>query len=180
MRKCDLWRFAHIRPFFAVCLTLLVSLALTGCGGGGGSPKTGTGNGNGGGTVNTSLATVSGKVIDSTGAVVSGATVYIAGTTLSGSSGSDGTFQINSVPLNATGFQVTRPNANYYNSGIYNTVRYTFGTNSSACVIPLPTLQKASIGPTPLVTSIQFDVQSGGSPPAPPSGDPPAGCPGHT
>ncbi len=177
MRNSVLRNFPGSRFSFAACLALLISLAIAGCGGGGGS-STNTGGGGGGG--NTSLAVVSGTVVDSSGANVTGAVVSITGTSLSAITGSNGNFQINNVPLNAVSFSVSSPNVTeWYNSGTYDNVRYNFGTDASACAMPLPTpLQAASKGPNPLLTVITLDVNSG-SPPAPPLGNPPAGCPGH-
>ncbi len=174
MRNSVLSKSPRIQFSLAACLALLVSLAIAGCGGGGGG---GNNNNNGGGGGNTALAVVSGTVQDSSGANVSGATVSIVGTGLAVKTGSNGTFQINNVPLKSVSFQVQSPNLNsWYNSGLYDGTRYNFGTDSGSCVLPLPTPLKA--GANPLPATVVFDV-NGGTPPAPPLGNPPAGCPGH-
>jgi len=177
MRETVVWKSPKGQLCVGVCLVLLVSLVVAGCGGGGGSSNNSGGNGNG--NTSSGLAVISGTVQDTTGANVTGATVSIAGTSLSGITGSNGNFQINNVPLNATSFYVASPNVNsWYNSGTYNGVSYTFGgpSDASACMMPLPALQASSKGPTPLPATIVFLVNSG-SPPAPPVGTPPAGCP---
>jgi hypothetical protein len=189
MRKSVLWKHIHVRLSLAVCIALAASLAFAGCGGGGGSSSNnngsgsgsgnnGSGSGTGGGTPNSSLAVVSGIVQDTNGSPVLGATVSIVGTTpaLAASTGSDGKFQINNVPLNAAFFQVTSPTlTKYYNSGTYNGNRYSFGTDSQACTVPLPTL---TAGADPLPAPIVLDI-GGTNPPPPPALNPPVGCPGH-
>jgi hypothetical protein len=163
MRKSVLWNGFHVRLSLAIGIALLVSLMIAGCGGGGGSSS-----GGGGGTTTPSLAIVSGTVQDDNGNNVTGATVSIVGTSLAASSGSNGKFQINNVPLTAKTFQVTVPTS-YFTIGTISGVNYQFNPTTTPCSITLPTLQASSAGTTVLPTVTLYPSGGTSPPPSPPS-----------
>lgn len=171
MRQRVRWPLPRFLNSLALLLILCVFLALSGCGGGGG----GGGGGNGGGGGGTT-ATVTGKVVDSvTGDPVPGAIVRITGTNLSTTTGADGKFTQPNVPLTATGFTVSSPDATKWLNILFypdrtNTIR-TYAVNPLTgvqCSLPLPALQATTI---PLPADVQL-MNANAAPPPPPGGCP--------
>ena len=184
MRKRVLWNAPHVRLSFRISLamfmTMIVSLAVTGCGGGGGGtlkPPGGVIIGIPKGDPN--LATITGIVTDTTASAtpIAGAIVKVAGTALQGVSGTNGKFAIINVPVQAVGLTVVTPSvATYYGAVVYGTKQYD---DSVSCPIPVTGLQKSAIGPVTLPNSFKL-YPAGSNPPYPPYTGPtnPAnGCP---
>ena len=114
MRKRVLWNAPHVRLSFRISLamfmTMIVSLAVTGCGGGGGgTPKPPGGVIIGIPKGDPNLATITGIVTDTTASAtpIAGAIVKVAGTALQGVSGTNGKFAIINVPVQAVGLTPT-------------------------------------------------------------------------
>ncbi len=169
MRNSDLRKAPRARTSLFLLSALLAGSLLSGCGGGGSSSSS-TGGGSNPGTIgNSSLATLTGRVVDTAGNPVPGATVVVVGTSAAASTASDGSFTITNVPLTATKLSLTSPNtANWYNYGTYNGHYYQFGTTTGSCDITLPSLVASSQAVTPLVSNIALYPASNGSPPPPP------------
>jgi hypothetical protein len=167
MRNSDLRKAPRARTSLFLLSALLAGSLLSGCGGGGGSSS---GSGGTPGTIgNASLATLSGRVVDTAGNPVPGATVLVVGTSAAASTASDGSFTITNVPLTATKLSLSSPNtSSWYNYGTYNGHYYQFGSATGACDITLPTLVASSQATTQLVTSVALYPASNGSPPPPP------------
>jgi hypothetical protein len=171
MRQRVRWNPSRFLHSLALLLSLCVFLALSGCGGGGGGGG-GNPNPNPGGTT----ATVTGNEVDSaTGNPVPNAIIRITGTQLFTTTGADGKFSRANVPLTATGFTVSSPDATRWLNIIFypdrtNTIR-TYAVDpqtSRQCSLPLPALQATTI---PLPADIQL-MNANAAPPPPPGGCP--------
>ena len=183
MRKRVLWNVPHVRIShrisLAMLLTLIVSLAVTGCGGGGTPTPVNGGSSQGVPKGNPNLATIVGTVTDTTAAAtpIAGAIVKVAGTSLQTTTGANGKFAIINVPVQAIGITVITPSvATYYGAVVYGTKQYD---DTVACPIPVTGLQKSAIGPVTLPNTFKL-YPSGSNPPYPPYTGPTTpgtGCP---
>lgn len=151
-------------------LVMALALSAAGCGGGGGGSNNG-GGGGGGNTPppNSSLATISGFVRDTSPShnPVQGAVITITGTSRSATTNAAGSFTVTDVPLTAVSFKVASPNAvAYYNYANYNGKLYDL----VACVLKLPALVAGANAP---FTDVDMYIGGANPPPPPPVG----GCP---
>lgn len=183
MRNRVLWNSPRVRfPLYMVLLLTIAVSGLSGCGSGGGGSSGGTGGGGiggggigGGGNVNPNLATINGRVTDNTGAAVRSARITVfnpnGSVAATATSGSDGSFSVFNVPLNANRFLVNTPDPSQY----YDVVQYLGGRpydtspnrSGGPCLLPLPPLN-AGANTLP-GTVIIYSVNSG--PPPPPTGN---------
>ena len=151
-----------------------ISVSLAGCGGGGGSSSSNN-SGSGGKTPpeNTTLATITGTVKDTSPShnPVVGASVTIVvpnGINVITTTNSKGVFVATNVALTATTFKVSSPDpVAYYNYANYDGSLYDL----QACTLPLPKLLAGANAPY-----TEVDMYLGGSNPPPPP--PVGGCPG--
>ncbi len=151
-------------------MLMVAALSLAGCGGGGGgSSSNNNGGNNGGNGGNSTLATITGVVKDTSPShgPIAGAHVTVTGTTRTAVTDATGTFVITNVPLNSTTLTVASPDpVAYYNYANYNTKLYDL----VACTLPLPSLVAGANSPF-----TEIDMYIGGSNPPPPP--PVGGCP---
>jgi len=97
-----------------------------------------------------------------------GATIAVVGTTITAHTATDGSFTLPNVPLTATQFTVTSPDAfAYFNFAQYTNKQY----DTIACKLPLPTPLKA--GANTLPDNVHLYIGGANPPPPPPIG----GCP---
>jgi hypothetical protein len=155
-------------------LSLMMALALSmaGCGGGGGSSSNNNGSGGNTPPSNTTLATITGSIRDTSpahspvvGAIVT--VVVTGGSNRTAVTNASGTFILTNVPLTTASFTVAAPSGGaYYNYANYHGNYYDL----SACSLQLPTLVAGANAP---YTEIDMYVGGSNPPPPPPIG----GCP---
>ena len=170
MRNSSLLGSPHTQVCMLLCALTALALLSSGCVGGGGG---GTTTGCVGRTTppgNPSLATITGKVVDTSGNAVNGAGVTVvvpSGTNLSTTTDCTGKFVVTNVPLTATSLMVSSPNpVAYYNYANYDGNLYDL----IDCSLPLPKLEAGANAPF-----TQIDMYLGGTNPPPPP--PSNGCP---
>ena len=168
MRKRAQRNTLYVQLTLASLMALMASLVLAGCGGGGSSTPTPVGPTTP--TSSATLATITGKVTDTTAAAtpIAGATVQVVGASLTTTTAADGTFTIYNAPVGTIRISVVTPNpTQYYGYVQYQGKEY----DTSLCPLTVTTIASGTSHTTsPLPAPVQlFPNNATGGPPAPPA-----------